>query len=185
MSIHTTYKFRHFRPGDGGRDLLWASGLGEIEPVREGSPAFNAFVADQPWSDNALVDEGEQSILATYFQGAAGPAGFFFRLYNDTPVDTDTLADLLNEVAGTGYAPIAVARSTGDFPTLALDAGDYMVTSATKQFAATGAWTDATVLALATSSDNSGLLIAWVALSATRTLQAGDTLDVSMAVKLG
>ncbi len=135
--------------------------------------------------ENALADEGENQILDIYLRGATAPTGFFFRLYNDTPVETDTLADLLNEPSSAnGYAAQTVERSSVGWPTFALDAGDWMATSKTVTFSATNSGWTATYAVLATSSDNLGKLIAFVALSQTRTLAAGETLDVSMSVKL-
>lgn len=191
MSIHTTYKFRHFRslePGnpDAPRELIWASTLGELdEGIRKGSLQEQEIIHSQEWIENALADAGEQSILDVWFRASASVPTFYFALFNDTPVDTDTPATLTGEVTGTGYARISVARNTTDWPTLALDAGDYQVTSATKTFSAGGTWTSATQLCLMSdASGTTGSFWAWAALSATRTLQNGDTLDVSMAVKL-
>lgn len=124
-------------------------------------------------------------MLDVFFRNGTAP-GFHFALYNDTPVDTDTLATLVNEVSGGGYARIAVARNTTDFPTLALDAGDFQVSSVTKTFNATGTWTAATILALVEPlTGTAGDFYAWASLSATRNLVNGDSLDASMDIKLG
>lgn len=181
MGIHTTYKFRHFK----GDNLVWASGLGELDgSIRRGNRALAEVIAAQPWQDNELVNEGEQAMLDVFFRGATAPSGFFFRLFDDVPTETDGIGDLTGEVSGTGYAAVAVSRDGTDWPSLALDSGDFQASSATKTFEATGTWTDATHLILATSSDGSGKLIAWAPLSTTRTLVSGDSLDVSMAIKL-
>ena len=64
---------------------------------------------------NAFADEGEQLILDVFLRGAAAPSGFFLRLYNDTPVETDTLSTLTGEPSGNGYSPATVERSaTGE-----------------------------------------------------------------------
>ena len=134
---------------------------------------------------NALADEGEQSILDSYFRAQNTPTSFFLRLFNDTPAETDTLADLLNEPSGNGYSAITLARNTTDFPTLALDSGDYRVSSKQVTFTASGGTMGtATYAVLATSSDNSGKLIAYVALATTRTLLAGESLNVTFRAKL-
>ena len=58
-------------------------------------------------------------------------------------------------------------------------------TSSTKQFSASGTWTAASELIWATvQNGTAGLFLGWVALSATRNLVSGDTLDVDLAVKL-
>lgn len=140
------------------------------------------------WRDelhNALLDEGEKDFLDVYLRGATAPSGFYLRLYNDTPAETDTLADLTGEPSGNGYAPIAVERNATGWPTLALDSGDYMATSKTVTFQASGgAIGPVTYCVLATSSDNTGKLISSAALSQTRTLAAGESLDVTYKIKL-
>jgi hypothetical protein len=189
--IGTKYKFRHYRPTpDGDMSLIWASdGKGRSEEralgeVPAGSPADLEIVHSQLWTPNALADEGEKDILDVYFDDVAVRTNTYFRLFNDTPLETDTLATLTGEVTGTGYAGIAVARGT-DWSDPTLDAGDMQTTTTTKQFSAGGTWTDATQLVLATvGSGTAGLFLAWAALSTTRTLTNGDTLDVTLAVKL-
>lgn len=182
----TSWRFAHWRTGeDGARELVWASGgVGELPGLREGSPLAVEALLDRLWTPNAWADEGEEDMLDTYFRNGTAPT-FFFSLWNDTPVDTDTLATLLGEVTGTGYARISVARNTTDWPTHALQGGDWRTDSVTKTFTAGGAWTAATQLVLASvSSGTSGLHLGWAALSATRTLASGDSLDTSMRVSL-
>lgn len=140
---------------------------------------------------NALMDEGEQVILEFFFRNnnLMGASPFYFGLGNNggtpgVPAETATLASI-TEVSGSGYARIAVARDTTDWGATALDAGDYQTTSATKTFSATGTWTAADYLFLTdVDSGTSGKLLATVALSASRTLVNGDSLQVSMKVKL-
>ena len=191
--IGTKYKFRHYRPGeDGISRLLWASDgpEGSIyarkgEEIVKGSRMDLEVTQDQLWSPNALMDEGEDDMLDVYFGAQAVRANTYFRLFADGAIaETDTLALLTNEVTGTGYAGIAVARGT-DWTGPTLDTGDMQVDSVTKSFTAGGAWTAADELVLATVvSGTAGLALAWVALSATRTLTNGDQLDVSLNVKL-
>lgn len=192
MRSPTQYKFRHYRrhPEHGKPCLIWASdGPGRSEEIAlgeivKGSRQDLEVVRSQLWTPNALVDEGEADILDVYFDDVAVRTTLYFGLFNDGGIlDTDTLATLTNEVSGAGYARIAVARGT-DWSNPALDAGDMQTTSTTKTFSATGTWTAASELVLATSADNTGLFIAWAALSATRNLVNGDTLDVTLSVKL-
>ena len=187
----TQYKFVHRgrHPESGRQVVKWASGIGDLIeehdmhiPVGSVREAF--ILADQRMEENFLADQGESDILDVYFRAGTAPSGFFFRLFNDTPVETDALTDLINEVTGTGYAAIAVARNTTDWPTLALNSGDYRITSATKTFTATGTWTAATYLVLATTSNNTGRHVASRALGATRTLLNGDTLAVTYNLTL-
>ena len=184
--IGTKYRFRHYRNGS----LIWASdGPDRSEEFPEGYIAkgskFDLEVArSQLWTGNALADEGEGDILDVYFDVQAVRTSLFLRLYNDTPLETDTLATLTGEVTGTGYGAITLTRGT-DWSAPALDAGDMQTITPTKTFTAGGAWTAATQLVLATvGTGTAGLHIAWAALSATRTLASADTLDVTLAVKL-
>lgn len=190
--IGTKQKFAHTRLGpDGRRYLIWASdggrNQGEEFPVGDvlvGSRAHLEIVRSQLWSPNALADEGEKDILDVYFDDVAVRTSLFGRLYNDTPVDTDTLATLSGEVSGTGYGSVTFTRGT-DWTDPSLDAGDMQTASSTKTYTAGGAWTAATYFVLATvTSGTAGLLIAYNALSATRTLANTDTLDVQIDVKL-
>jgi hypothetical protein len=192
----TQYKFRHYRQGK----LIWASGLTETdldEIVRLaeeestaiicGSDLDRDVVSGQKWTQNELADGGEQDILQVYFRAQTAPTTFHLRLWNDTPVDTDTNATLVNEVTGTGYASQQLTRGATDLGAPALDGGDYMTTSVTKTFTAGGTWSAATQLGMHSTAHTvtSGIFIAWASLSATRTLVNADTLQVSMAVKLG
>lgn len=168
----TQYRFRHYR--DDG--LIWASGIGDVDPSDE-----TDVLRSQPLTLNAVADEGEQLILDVFFRAATAPTNFTLRLANSTPTETSTLAGI-TWVSGTGYAGITVARNTTDWPTLALVSGDFKVTMATKTFSATGTWTTANFIALATTADNTGKLVSYSALSAARTLVNGDTLAVDYSV---
>jgi len=135
---------------------------------------------------NALADEGEQSMLDSYFRGLNVPTAFYARLCNDTLLETDTLAAVQNEPAGTyGYAAQTVAKSAVGFPTLEMDAGDYRVVSAAITFTASGGTIGPVNTAyLATTSNNTGKLLAYVSLSTARTLLDGDQLQVTLRIKL-
>ena len=136
---------------------------------------------------NFLADEGEYAMLDVFLRAGSAPSGFYIRLFNDTPVETDTLADITGEASGHGYAAEAVARSAeaAGWPTLALDSGDHMATSKTVTFTATSdSIGPVTYAVLATTSDNAGKHIASVALSATRTLANRESLQVTYKIKL-
>jgi hypothetical protein len=187
--IGTKYKFRHYRLGpDGQRYLIWASDEKKFEEfalgqIIHGSRQDLEIQNSQLWTPNALADEGEIDILDVYLDDVA-VHNTFFRLYNDTPVETDTLATLTGEVTGTGYAGITVTRGT-DWPQPALDSGDALTTSVVKTYTAGGTWTVATALVWAgVISGTAGLHLGWVMLSASRTLVNTDTLDVTLGVKL-
>lgn len=140
------------------------------------------------WSEvlqNALADEGEQSMLDGYLRAQNLPTTFYLGLYNDTPLETDTMADLVGEPTENGYARQEIERSAVGWPTLALDSGDYMATSKQVTFSATGgSWGPVTYMVLTTTaSGTAGKLIAFVALSQSRTLQNTETLGCKIKIK--
>lgn len=189
MSMHSAYKFAHYATlEDGRKSLIWTPTQGEIHPgdVIKGSRADLALKAEEEFQLNSLTDLGEQYILDTFFRANHTPT-FYFALWDDpAPAETDTMATLTaNEVSGTGYGRISVARNTTDWGAPTLDGGDMQSTSVTKSFNATGTWTSADQLILVSDvSGTAGIFYAWVDLSTTRTLANGDQLDVSMAVKV-
>ena len=136
------------------------------------------------WSQyNALADEGEEAMLDVFYRAATAPTTFYCRLFNDTPAETDAISDLTGEASGGGYAAEEIERSATGFPTLALDSGDFQLTSKTVTFTATTGFGPVTYACLTTSTDSSGLLIAYVALTYERTLAASETLQVTIDIK--
>lgn len=189
--LGANYKFTHYRsldPNDLGspRELVWASTVGEFNGVREGSRDELEILREQDWMHNFLTDAGEDAMLDTFFRNNHTPT-FYFALYNATPAETSTMS-ITTEVTGTGYARISVARNTTDWGALATNGAARQTTSLTKTFTATaggGGFSSANQLLLVSSaSGTSGTLYAAVALSTTRTLAAGDSLNASMAVSL-
>lgn len=148
------------------------------------------------WSirkQNALTDEGEDSILETFFRLTASyiPANFYVRLCNDTLTETDTLSTILNEPTGNNYdtqlaaGDYTVPASTVGFPTKDTFEGDYRLKSKEITFTADGGDIGpVTTVFLATSSDNSKKLIAYLALPLTRTILDGDSMIVQFEVVL-
>lgn len=133
---------------------------------------------------NDLADEGEKNMLETFFRAENAPTTFYLRLYNDTPAETDGLADLTGEPSGNGYSAKEIERSSTGFPTIEQDSGDWRVVSKTVQFVASGGSIGpVTYMVLATSSDNSGKLIGYKALSQSRTLADGEKLDCTLRIK--
>lgn len=176
----TRWQYRHRR----GDQLIWASGIGDVD-IDTRSAAYRELVSDQPWTPNALADEGEQDILEVYFQAATAPTNFYIGLVNDTPVDTDTLATLAGEPSGNGYARQLVERSGTGWPTEGLDGGDYQITSSTETFTASGGSIGPVTYAFLTTvlSGTTGLFLVYNALTTSRTLADGESLDVSMDIK--
>lgn len=132
-----------------------------------------------------LHTEGLQYLLEVAFsEEQSVPANFYVGLATDASLnESDGLSDL-TEVSGTGYSRQTVASNNTDITSASTGTNDRKVTTKEVTFTATGTWTGAKTVFLATSSDGSGKLIASAALSATRTLESGDTLTVSLEIDL-
>lgn len=153
----------------------WFKGEWVIKHKRRGEVIWQAQLR------NSLADQGEEAILETYFRNTSGyvATNFYIRFCNDTLADTDTLSSVLNEPTGNGYAATAVARSSVGFPTKSFSGGDWSLTSAEMSITASGGDIGPlTTMYLATTSDNSGLLISYVSLPMARTILGayGDSL---------
>lgn len=140
------------------------------------------------WDDlgrkNSLAQEGGYLILDDVLRGDAGAAQFYVRLYNDTPVKTDTLSIIGGEPSTNGYAAQLLEKSAVGWPTLAIDGTDYQATSKEVTFSASGgSWGPVFYGVLATTSDNTGKLFAFVALSQNRTINNEESVLVTIKVK--
>lgn len=133
---------------------------------------------------NALANEGQQEMLNVYLQGGTAPTGFAIGLSSMTFAVTTTYATITGEPSGNGYARQTLTRSSsaGGWPTLALDLGNFKATASTVTYTATGAVGPVTSAFMISSTNNK--LISYTALSTSRTLASGDTLQVTYAVKL-
>lgn len=160
---------------------LWFDNVWTVQHKRNGKVIW------QDSGRNGLADAGEEAMLETFFRGRAlyEPTEFYVRLCNDTLVETDTLVTITGEPSANGYAPQLLERSTVGFPTKELDEGDYRIVSKEVTFAASGGDIGPVTTAfMATTSDNSGVLIAFRALSLVRTVIDGDEMVVQMRIKL-
>jgi hypothetical protein len=152
---------------------IWYEGFWEIEcKDKDGNVK---------WTEknfNALADGGEKNVAELYFRGENAPTQFYLRLCNDSLVETDTLASIQNEPVGHGYAPQVLERNPIGFPVLEMnEEGDWRVVSKQVTFTAVGASIGAfNTMYIATTPDNSGVLVAYVALSLSRTILAGDSM---------
>jgi len=141
---------------------------------------------DSGFMGNHVTDDGFELLYDSFFRGASAPDNFAIGLAQNSLGQTDSLGDVM-EVTGTGYERQALERSAIGFPSLGLDGGDMEIESATVQFENTaeeGAWdsaVDGFLVAEGASIDDA--LVCYRPLSATRTLQVGDTLDVTIRVK--
>ena len=183
----TAWKFRHCSApdGDGVRRLKWMSGLGpnghdfgDRGPL-ETDPVFARLFDEANPLFNNLCDEGEADFVDVYFDTQAVRSALYIRGYNDTLIEAETQATAQNEQSGSGYSALTYTRNTD------WTASGSVATGATKTWTATGAWIAMTDIMLATTATGTaGLAIAYVALSATRTLANTETLDVTPTVTM-
>jgi hypothetical protein len=98
-----------------------------------------------------IVQLGEFDIINCYFRGAPLPTGFQLLLCDYDIGSADTLATLVGEPAGNGYARQYLNPNTTDWPSLVLTGGNYQVTSRMVTFEATGgSWGPVITCCLAT-----------------------------------
>jgi hypothetical protein len=191
----TRQRHRHYTsdPDTGERYLLWGGGgVGDGLFIREGSAEHREALMDQGWAENALMDEGEDNILAVYFQAATAPTTFYLGLIESDPAnEQETFATVIvNESAGGGYARQQITRDGTGWPTGPVTGGaGREITSTTETFGpATGsAWTAVVSTFLCTndaSGSATGEILNYTALSVSRTLQVGDSLDTDLTLNL-
>ena len=142
------------------------------------------------WEDekpNSLVQEGEESILETYFLNGTAyiPTQFYVRLCNDDLLITSNLTSIGDEPVGNGYTPQLLERSGVGFPTKELSGGIYRIISKVISFTANGGSIGPVTTAyLATTSDNTGKLVAFRSLTLSRTVLDGDTMTLQFRIEL-
>jgi len=137
---------------------------------------------------NIWHDEGEEWICKVVFSEAqAVPASYYIGLdARASLAEADTLASLSGEPStGAGYARSAVASDATDW-TVSKVGDDWRATSTTETFTcATSNWSAVLNAFLCNvASGTSGKLLCSVALSASRTLLVGDSIQVSMYVSV-
>jgi hypothetical protein len=132
-----------------------------------------------------LHDEGEEYLLQVAFsEEQSAPANFYIGLCDDTLVEADGLADILNELSGNGYARQTVASDDTDC-VIAIDGDYYKCTFAEQTFTASGGnWDEVNTWFIGTTSDNAGKLIASGPIDPARTLSDGDSMDVEIYIRV-
>lgn len=140
---------------------------------------------EDDWHDNFVADEGELSTINVFLREQSNPTKYLALLNMASPVDTTTMATMTEtQTPGSnGYARQQVLAADWGAP--ALDAGDYMTTAAEKTFgpAATVAWTVTHTAIVTTATGTAGLFIAANALSATTTVNIGQSIKITFRMK--
>jgi len=142
------------------------------------------IILHETWAYNAMYNQGEYDILDVFFRNGAPPVNFQLGLCYDSPTASDVPADIMGEPgAGIGYTRGSITRDNTGFPSLAMDAGHYKIT------------TKAIVIGPATSiigpvnhmflitTNAPPRLVAFVPLVPIRTLQVGEDVTVDMYFK--
>lgn len=136
---------------------------------------------------NIYHDEGEEYLVKVAFSEAlAVPANHYIGLDNRGAIaEGDTLASLDAEPSTNGYARKAVATNDTDY-TCTQDSGDWQAKTKTVTFTASGGSFGPMQNCFLTdqASGASGDLYCSLALSQSRTLQDGESLDVNMTLKV-
>lgn len=135
---------------------------------------------------NIWHDEGEEWMVKTCFtEEDSVPANFYMGLDSRTSLaEADGLSDLTDEPSGNGYARAAVASDDTDW-TASQDAGDWQVASKTVTYTASGGSIAAdNVFLTDVSTGSTGDLFLSLALSQSRTLADGESLDVTVTIKV-
>lgn len=142
------------------------------------------------WEDknlhNTLHIGGEMYILACCFDnsGSFPPDNYYFGLDARTTISVDdVITDIVDEPSINGYLRQGVSSS--DEFTIDVVNGIYRATSRVVTFSASGGgYGPVTNLFLATTSDNSGILLASNTLSNSLSLIDGDAINMRMALAL-
>lgn len=137
---------------------------------------------------NTFHRGGEEFLLKTCFNTASSvtvPSNYYLGLDDrDAIAVDDTFSSLVNEPSTNGYSRKAVSSANG-FTVELDDDSNYKATSVVVTFQATGgSWGPVSNLFLATTSDNSGYLLASSSMLFSRTLTSGQILTVRIAVGL-
>lgn len=134
-----------------------------------------------PWAN-----EGEQ-MIGQLFQGTAMPTIYVGLLLSSAtlPTDTTTLATMTGECTDAGYARLPLAPNMTDWPTLALDAGDYTLTSKALSFGnAAVAYTVRYYFLTDVVSGTGGKFYGWQPLTTDRAISVGNNLTFSSGIRV-
>jgi hypothetical protein len=159
------------------------------------SPEGDVLWRDPDFIENALIDEGEESVLNVFLLAAANPSKYLALINGGTtaPVETDTLAYLAggagaqeSKVPGaSGYNRQQV--NSGDWAAPTLQGGDFKTSATEKTFGpASGASWTVTHVGLVThatsQSAGGGKFLAFVAISASTTVAIGQSFKYTISI---
>lgn len=137
---------------------------------------------------NIFHDEGEQFILeVTFSEAQTVPVTYYIGLDDRAALAEGDVLPPANEPSGNGYARQPVTSDATDW-TVSQDVGDYQAKSKTVQFTASGGPIPVAGVVdnmfLSTTLNDTGKLVASVALSTSRTIADGDNLQTDITIKV-
>jgi len=136
---------------------------------------------------NIFHDGGEEYIIkACFTEEVSVPANHYLRLDNRSSLaEADVLSSLSAEPTTNGYAAVAITTNTTGY-TASQDSGDWQAATKTCTFSASGGSVGpvANMNLCDASTGTSGRLLCSLALSQSRTLSDGESLDATMTLKV-
>lgn len=136
------------------------------------------------WVQNAVADEGEQSVLNVWLRAQTNPSKYLGLLNQASPGETTTLATMTETQtpAANGYTRPQIL--TTDWGVPALVSGDYKSIAAEVTFGpASGSnWTLTHSFLGTVATGTSGLFLLFIALSATTTIAVGQSFKYTLAL---
>jgi len=145
----------------------------------------NGVVLFEDRGKNALADEGEEWVLRTAFRKDFSTNTLYVRLCNQVLAETTTLVDITTEPNTNGYAAQELERSSVGFPTIETVDSDKRIRSKTVTITASGGSIGpVSTVYLATTSDNTGKLIAYKSLPISQTILDGNSGTIYFQLKL-
>jgi hypothetical protein len=134
-----------------------------------------------------LHTEGLQHFLELANGEQSKPANYYMRACEDAYINEDGNLAGLTELSGNGYAAVAVASNGSDLVSSGAGTNDRKLTTKVCRFTADGgAWETAKTVYLATTSDNTGKLIASAPLNGGDgwTLSDGQYFEAALVIQL-
>lgn len=136
------------------------------------------------WVQNAVADEGEQSVLNVWLKATTNPSKYLALLNQASPGETTTMGTMTesNTPTANGYNRQVIL--TSDWSTPALTGGDYKTTAAEMTFgpASGSSWTLTHAILVTALTGTSGLFLLFIALSASTTIAVGQSFKYTLAL---
>jgi hypothetical protein len=136
------------------------------------------------WVQNAVADEGEQSVLNVWLRAQSNPSKYLALLNQASPGETTTMATMTETDTPGSHGYNRQQLLTTDWGAPSLVSGDYKSTAAEVTFgpAVTTSWTLTHAVLVTVSTGTSGLFLLFIALSATTTIAVGQSFKYTLSL---